>query len=91
MSTFRPLSSGEQDVGLLAGPESYMVYLIIMSREIRCMEQQEKIMLIVELNVVGYRLSGEWAGLRRTTLRPSRFNPRTLHWRMPQLRQTPAA
>ncbi len=48
-------------------------------------------MLIVELNVAGYRLSGEWAGLRRSTLRPARFNPRTLHWRMPQLRQTPAA
>ena len=25
-------------------------------------------MLIVELNVAGYRFSGEWAGLRRNTL-----------------------
>lgn len=51
-------------------------------------------MLIVELNVAGYRLSGEWAGLRRSTLRPARFNPRSirsLQWRMPQLRQSPAA
>ena len=48
-------------------------------------------MLIVELNVGGYRFSGEWAGLRRSTLRPARFSPRTIHWRMPQLRHTPAA
>ncbi|HXS84618.1 MAG TPA: hypothetical protein VN741_03175 [Mycobacterium sp.] len=48
-------------------------------------------MLIVELNVAGYRLSGEWAGLHRSTLRPVRFNPRSIQWRMPQLRQTPAA
>ena len=52
---------------------------------------REKIMLIVELNVAGYRLSGEWAGLRRATLRPARFNPRTIQWRMPQLRQSHAA
>ena len=54
-------------------------------------QQQEKTMLIVELNVAGYRVSGEWAGLRRNTLRPARFTPRTIHWRMPQLRQTRAA
>ncbi len=48
-------------------------------------------MLIVELNVAGYRLSGEWAGLRRTTLRPTRFNPRSIQWRMPQRRYTRAA
>ena len=48
-------------------------------------------MLIVELNVAGYRFSGQWAGLRRSTLRPARFSRRTLQWRMPQLRQTPAA
>lgn len=48
-------------------------------------------MLIVEFNVAGYRLSGEWAGLRRGTLRPARFTPRTRYWRMPHLRQTPAA
>ena len=48
-------------------------------------------MLIVELNVAGYRLSGEWASLRRTTLRPPRFSPRSIQWRMPQLRYTRAA
>jgi hypothetical protein len=48
--------------------------------------------MIVELNIVGYRMSGEWAGLSRGTLRPARFNPRAIHWRMPQLRHhTPAA
>lgn len=46
-------------------------------------------MLIVELNLAGYRFSGQWAGLR--TLRPARFSPRTIQWRMPQLRHTPAA
>jgi hypothetical protein len=55
------------------------------------MGRREKIVLIVELNVGGYRFSGEWAGLRRSTLRPTRFNPRTIQWRMPQLRHTPAA
>jgi hypothetical protein len=48
-------------------------------------------MLILELNVAGYRLTGEWAGLRRATLRPMRFNPRSIQWRMPQLRHTRAA
>jgi hypothetical protein len=48
-------------------------------------------MLIVELNVAGYRLSGEWAGLRRSTPRPTRFHPRTIQWLLPHLRQTPAA
>ena len=48
-------------------------------------------MLIVELNVAGYRLSGEWAGLRRGNWRPARFNPRGIQWKMPQLRQIPAA
>ena len=68
-----------------------MVYPIIMGRHIRRMGQQEKTMVIVELNVGGYRFSGEWAGLRRSTLRPARFNPRTIQWRMPQLRHTHAA
>ena len=48
-------------------------------------------MLILELNVAGYRLSGEWAGLRRTTLRHMRLNPRSIQWRMSQLRYTRAA
>jgi hypothetical protein len=51
---------------------------------------QEKIMLIVELNVAGYRLSGEMAGLRRKPLRV-RFNPRTIQWRISQLRNPNAA
>jgi hypothetical protein len=68
-----------------------MVYPIIMGRHIRPMGAAGEIMLIVELNVGGYRFSGEWAGLRRSTLRPARFNPRTIQWRMPQLRHTPAA
>jgi hypothetical protein len=48
-------------------------------------------MLIVELNIGGYRLSGEWAGLRRKPLRPARFTAPTIQWRMPQLRHTSAA
>jgi hypothetical protein len=48
-------------------------------------------MLIVELNLGGYRISGEWAGLRRKPLRPARFTPRTIQWRMPQLRHGHAA
>jgi hypothetical protein len=52
---------------------------------------REHTMLIVELNVAGYRLSGEWAGLRRNTLRPTRFHPRSIQWRIPQLRYTRAA
>ena len=48
-------------------------------------------MLIVELNVGGYRFSGEWAGLRRSTLRPVRFNPRTIQWRIAQRRSPNAA
>lgn len=48
-------------------------------------------MMIIELNVAGYRVSGEWAGLHRNMLRPARFDPRTIRWRMPHLRQTHAA
>jgi hypothetical protein len=47
-------------------------------------------MLIVELNVAGYRLSWEMAGLRRKPLRV-RFNPRTIQWRISQLRNPNAA
>ena len=77
---------------LLAERKSYMLGVIIVCRSASAHEQQqEKTMLIVELNVAGYRLSGEWAGLRRSTLRPARFNARSIHWRLPQLRHTPAA
>jgi hypothetical protein len=59
------------------------------TRHVRA-KAQEKIMLIVELNVAGYRFSGEMAGLRRKPLRV-RFNPRTIQWRIAQLRSPNAA
>ena len=70
-----------------------MVYSIIMSRPIRRVRApaQEKIMLIVELNVAGYRFSGEIHDLRRKPRRSARFNPRTIQWRIPQLRSPNAA
>jgi hypothetical protein len=52
---------------------------------------QENAMLIVELNVAGYRFSGEMADLRRKPLRSVRFNPRTIQWRISQLRSPNAA
>jgi hypothetical protein len=54
-------------------------------------EPQEKVMLIVELNVAGYRFSGQMFDLRRKPLRSMRFNPRALPWRSPQLRDSRAA
>ena len=48
-------------------------------------------MMIIELNVAGYHVSGEWAGLRRNMLRPARLDPRAIRWRLPHLRQTHAA
>jgi len=48
-------------------------------------------MLIVELNVAGYRFSGEIHDLRRKPRRSARFNPRTIQWRIPQLRSPNAA
>jgi hypothetical protein len=51
---------------------------------------QEKTMLIVELNVAGYRFSGEMDGLRRKPLRV-RLNPRTIQWRIAQRRSPNAA
>jgi hypothetical protein len=47
--------------------------------------------LIVELNVAGYRFSGEMAELRRRSLRSVRFNPRAIQWRLAQLRDSRAA
>jgi hypothetical protein len=52
---------------------------------------QEKIMLIVEFNVAGYRFSAEMPDLRRTPLRSVRFKPRAIQWRIPQLRDSHAA
>jgi hypothetical protein len=48
-------------------------------------------MLIVELNVAGYRFSGEMSDLRRKPLRSMRFNPRAIQWRMQHLRDSRAA
>ncbi len=48
-------------------------------------------MLIVELNLAGYRFSGEMSDVRRKPLRSMRFNPRAIHWRIPQLRDSRAA
>lgn len=48
-------------------------------------------MLIVELNIAGLRLSREWPILSRNGWRSPRFTPRSIQWRIPQLRQTPAA
>jgi hypothetical protein len=48
-------------------------------------------MLIVELNLAGYRFSGEMSDVRRKPSRFMRFNPRMMHWRIPQLRDSSAA
>jgi hypothetical protein len=47
--------------------------------------------MIVELNVAGYRFSGEMADLRRRSLWSVRFNRRTIQWRLAQLRSANAA
>jgi hypothetical protein len=52
---------------------------------------QEKIIMIVELNIAGYRFCGEIPALRRKSLRPLRFGQHNVHWRMPQLRHSHAA
>jgi hypothetical protein len=48
-------------------------------------------MLNVELNLAGYRFSGEMPDLRRRPLRSMRFNRRAIQWRIPQLRSPNAA
>jgi hypothetical protein len=48
-------------------------------------------MLIVELNVAGYRFSGQMSDLRRKSLRSMRFNPLAIQWRISQLRDSRAA
>jgi hypothetical protein len=53
---------------------------------------QEKAMMIVELNLAGYRFSGEMSDLRRTPLLRSKLlNRRALQWKIPQLRDSRAA
>jgi hypothetical protein len=54
-------------------------------------EPQEKAMLIVELNIAGYRFNGEMFDLRRKPMRSMRFNARALQWRIPQFRDSRAA
>jgi hypothetical protein len=71
-----------------------MLFSIIMSWRTRRMGPQiaqEKIMLIIELNIVGYRFSREVPNLLHMSLRPARFSLRARHWRIPQLRQSQAA
>lgn len=48
-------------------------------------------MLIVELNVAGFHLSGEIPDLRHKSLRSARFGQRAMQWRLPQLRHPHAA
>jgi hypothetical protein len=48
-------------------------------------------MMIVELNLAGYRFSGEMSDLRRKPLRSMLFNPRARQWKIPQLRDSRAA
>jgi hypothetical protein len=70
-----------------------MVDCIIMGWRTRRMGQQiaqEKIMLIVELNIVGYRFSSQVPSLGRKPFLPARFSPRAIRWRIPQLRQSQA-
>lgn len=47
-------------------------------------------MLIVELNIAGYRFSHQLPNLHRKSLLPGRFSPGAMHWRIPQLRQSQA-
>lgn len=48
-------------------------------------------MLIVELNLAGYRFTREIPDLRRTSLRSGRLNRGGALWRIPQLRHPDAA
>jgi hypothetical protein len=47
--------------------------------------------MFVELNIAGYRFSREVPELRRKLVRPLRFSPRAMHWRIFQLRHSHAA
>ena len=47
--------------------------------------------MIVELNLAGYRFSGEIPDKRHKPLRSMRFGPRAIQWRIPQLRHSRAA
>ncbi|GBE63701.1 hypothetical protein MFM001_01630 [Mycobacterium sp. MFM001] len=53
--------------------------------------RQEKIMWVVELNIVGYRFTRQVPDLPHTSLKSVRLHPRSVHWRVPQLRHSHAA
>jgi hypothetical protein len=48
-------------------------------------------MLIIELNIAGFRFSREIPDLRRKSFRSSGLGKRTIQWRIPHLRQSHAA
>lgn len=48
-------------------------------------------MWIVELNVAGYQVTTGFPTLFRTSRRSLRVRPRSMHWRVRQLRHSPAA
>jgi hypothetical protein len=54
-------------------------------------DSRGEVMLMVELNIAGYRFNHEIPNLRRRSLRPVRSSRRAIHWRIPQLRQSHAA
>jgi hypothetical protein len=83
-----------QPVDLLTLLLSYMLHSIIVGwliRRTRDQIAQEKIMLIVELNLAGYQFTREIPDLRRKSLRTVRFDRRAMHWRIPHLRNPRAA
>jgi hypothetical protein len=47
--------------------------------------------MLIELNLAGYRFSGEMSELRRKPLRAARFRPRAIPRWIPQMRDSRAA
>ena len=48
-------------------------------------------MLDIEINIAGFRISREIPDLRRKSFRSPGPGQRTIQWRLPHLRQSPAA
>lgn len=48
-------------------------------------------MLLIELNIAGFRFSREIPDLRRRSLRSTGLGARATQWRLPHLRQSHAA
>lgn len=48
-------------------------------------------MWIIELNIAGYRVTRQVPEVKRSSLCSVRFHPRSMHWRVPQLRHSHAA